>query len=265
MSDKLLQTQSHIRIHIICIRHSVNVTVICCSSLYTQHLLHVCPSLLCGSSWGFFHCFFFFYPVKRVFFFPINPQIEGLRTEDVVHCTDCKAHWGNVIVILGYIKTIWFDLNTHNDNLYIILLSFNIHFLNVSTFIPFLCMFKKCWTKVTAVDISLMGKNKKKARRKERGKESCNKKWMELCQCGDVEQRDTADCKKERSAKTTTHTYNCLDKTILVLILILETQLLLDYRTSTSIKWSGSPAGCKWWSRTGSLWKLLCLFHFVKG
>ena len=34
-------------------------------------------------------------------------QIEGLRTEDVVHCTDCKAHWGNVFVILGYINTIW--------------------------------------------------------------------------------------------------------------------------------------------------------------
>ena len=28
--------------------------------------------------------------------------IEGLRKEDVVHCTDCKAHWGNVIVIWGF-------------------------------------------------------------------------------------------------------------------------------------------------------------------
>ena len=33
-------------------------------------------------------------------------RIEGLRTEDVVHFTDCKAHWGNVIVILGYINKI---------------------------------------------------------------------------------------------------------------------------------------------------------------
>ena len=31
--------------------------------------------------------------------------------EDVVHCTDCKAHWGYVIVILHYrakIDGIWF-------------------------------------------------------------------------------------------------------------------------------------------------------------
>lgn len=27
--------------------------------------------------------------------------IAGLRTEDVAHCTDCKARRGNVIVILG--------------------------------------------------------------------------------------------------------------------------------------------------------------------
>ena len=35
--------------------------------------------------------------------------MEGLRTEDV-HCTDCRAHWVNVIVMLDYkIKLIWFD------------------------------------------------------------------------------------------------------------------------------------------------------------
>ena len=64
------------------------------------------------------YIFFFFYPVKG-FFFSINvkfflTRIEGLRTEDVVHCTDCKAHWGNVIVILGYINKIdliWFKLH----------------------------------------------------------------------------------------------------------------------------------------------------------
>ena len=33
-------------------------------------------------------------------------RTEGLRTEDVVHCTACKAQWGNVIVILGYINKI---------------------------------------------------------------------------------------------------------------------------------------------------------------
>ena len=30
--------------------------------------------------------------------------LEGLRKEDVVHCTDWKAHLGNVIVILGYMN-----------------------------------------------------------------------------------------------------------------------------------------------------------------
>ena len=35
--------------------------------------------------------------------------LEGLRTEDVIHCTDCKALLGNVIAILGYINKI--DLN----------------------------------------------------------------------------------------------------------------------------------------------------------
>ena len=38
--------------------------------------------------------------------------IEDVRTEDVVHCRDCKAHWGNVIVFLSYIyiQLIWFDI-----------------------------------------------------------------------------------------------------------------------------------------------------------
>ena len=49
---------------------------------------------------------FLFFPVKRVFFLTWN---ESLRTEDVLYCTDCKAHWGNVIVILGYMNKT--DLN----------------------------------------------------------------------------------------------------------------------------------------------------------
>ena len=28
-------------------------------------------------------------------------KITGLRTEDIIHCPDCKHHWGNVIVILA--------------------------------------------------------------------------------------------------------------------------------------------------------------------
>ena len=38
--------------------------------------------------------------------------MEGLRTEDAVHCTDYKAHWGNVILIFGFINKIiliWFN------------------------------------------------------------------------------------------------------------------------------------------------------------
>ena len=100
------------------IRHSVNVTCklwffalfctcdICCMS--------VCPGRGIPPLWLFLRFLpSFFYPVKRVIFFHQHgkfflTQIQGLRTEDVVHCTDCKAHWLNVIVILGYINK--FDL-----------------------------------------------------------------------------------------------------------------------------------------------------------
>lgn len=49
------------------------------------------------------------FPVKRFFLSRNN----SLRTEDVIHSPDCKAHWGNVVVIWGYIdKTdlIWLSL-----------------------------------------------------------------------------------------------------------------------------------------------------------
>ena len=59
----------------------------------------------------------FFTPLFKVFFSHYGKffitRIEGLKTQDVIHCTDCKAHWGNVIVILGcidQIDLIWFDL-----------------------------------------------------------------------------------------------------------------------------------------------------------
>ena len=41
--------------------------------------------------------------------------VEGLRTKAVLHCTDCKTHWGEVIVILGFVNKmyifilIWFE------------------------------------------------------------------------------------------------------------------------------------------------------------
>ena len=45
---------------------------------------------------------FFFH--QHVKFFPT--RIVGVRAEDVVHCADCKAHGGNVILILSYINKI---------------------------------------------------------------------------------------------------------------------------------------------------------------
>lgn len=33
-------------------------------------------------------------PCKTVLFFCFNTLIEGLRGENVVHCTDCEAHRG---------------------------------------------------------------------------------------------------------------------------------------------------------------------------
>ena len=69
---------------------------------------------LCGSSLGFFHLLFLtllkgFFSQHGKFFLT---WIDGLRTEDVFHYTDCKVHWGTVIVISGciHIKLIWFDL-----------------------------------------------------------------------------------------------------------------------------------------------------------
>ena len=58
---------------------------------------------LCGSSWGFFHCLF---PPLNFFFLDMASfsSLESRVTHDVVPCTDRKAHWGIVIVILGYIK-----------------------------------------------------------------------------------------------------------------------------------------------------------------
>ncbi len=66
-------------------------TVQCWSVLYTRHLLPVCLS--CD----------FFPPLKRFFGKVSLIRIEGLRTEGVVCCTDCKAPWGK-FVILSYMN-----------------------------------------------------------------------------------------------------------------------------------------------------------------
>ena len=84
--------------HTMCIRYSVSVICIlpfCCSVLYATPLTCLSVlgegSLLRGSPWGFVN---FFLPVKSILFF--HTGFEGLRTQDVVHYTDCKSHWGNV-------------------------------------------------------------------------------------------------------------------------------------------------------------------------
>ena len=96
-------------LHIICIRHSVNVT---CKLWFFA--LFCTPDINCMSVhpgrgipplWLFlrFLPLFFFTLLKGSFFQVFFTRIEGLRTEDVVHCTKCKAHWGNVI----YIVKLW--------------------------------------------------------------------------------------------------------------------------------------------------------------
>ena len=50
-----------------------------------------------------------FLPLQILFFFSqqVFPHLCHLRTDDVVHFTVCKVHWGNVIVILGSIKNVF--------------------------------------------------------------------------------------------------------------------------------------------------------------
>ena len=77
-----------------------------------QHLMHVCQSVDRDHSSVALPevSFFFFFPINSVFVSAFLSWIKGLRTEDVVHC---KAHWGSVIVIWGFInKMIWIDLQS---------------------------------------------------------------------------------------------------------------------------------------------------------
>ena len=103
-----------------CIRLSINVTcklwfvALFCLSWKRD------PSSVALSEVSFF---LFFTLLKRSFhqhgkFF--LTRVECLRTENVVHCTDCKAHWGNVIAIFIYINKTdliwsWFDLQLNAD------------------------------------------------------------------------------------------------------------------------------------------------------
>ena len=87
---KAFQTVRHIVYAVMSLR---------CSIIYTQHLLHVSPSMERDS------CSFSLPEVSSVFPHVKGVQIEGLTTESVICCTDCKAPWDK-FVILGYINKI---------------------------------------------------------------------------------------------------------------------------------------------------------------
>ena len=90
--------------------------MICCSFLYSVRPGRGIPPL-----WLFlrFLPFFFFFTLLKGFFSPFfsphqrDPHLNrGSKDGGCCCCTDLKAHWGNVIVILGYINKIdliWFD------------------------------------------------------------------------------------------------------------------------------------------------------------
>ena len=87
--------------NIICIRYHVNTACklrFCCSLLYMRLLLHVGPSWAKDPSFMKLLPSFFLFKSFFNIFFSIN------MTSFVAHCTDCKAHWGNVIVILGFMN-----------------------------------------------------------------------------------------------------------------------------------------------------------------
>ena len=102
-----------------CIRFSVDVTcklwivaIFCTHNIYC---MSVCPGRVIPTLWLFLRFLPFVFFLLKGFFFHQNvkfflTQIEGLRTEYVVYCTDCKAHWDNVIVILSKIKSNQFYL-----------------------------------------------------------------------------------------------------------------------------------------------------------
>ena len=94
--------------HINCIRYRVNANCklwFCCFVLFMWHLLHVCPCWEGDPSsaalpevsciFSLFKVFLYLYMV-----FPHTKESKD-RGFNVVHSTDCKAHWGNVIWILA--------------------------------------------------------------------------------------------------------------------------------------------------------------------
>lgn len=82
-------------------KHLKNLSTFPSTSTIHPHceLCELFPSLI------LFSCFLHFQLTMCVYSFRLS---RGLKTEDNIHCTDCKAHCGNVIVILGYIDKILF-------------------------------------------------------------------------------------------------------------------------------------------------------------
>ena len=114
---------THFTYIIICVRLSVSATCklwFCCPVLYMQHLKHVCPSrerdrssvALCEIS-SIFSLLFNGREQGKFFL----SQFKGLMFKDVVHCTDCKARWGNVVIAV-WVKLIRFELTlAHQRNI----------------------------------------------------------------------------------------------------------------------------------------------------
>ena len=103
---------SFIVIHCHSIIHC-NCTICLCWLFCTCdiHCTSVRPGRGIPPLWLFLRFLPHFFPVKGFFvgkFFLTGT--EGLRTEGVTPCTDCKALWGKMcFVTLGYTNKIWFD------------------------------------------------------------------------------------------------------------------------------------------------------------
>lgn len=77
---------------------------------HTLHILTFVSDILpiqlvnCDFVVQFWSCDVYFLSPLRPLLQFFLPPVEGLRTEDVVHC---KAHWGDVIVIFGCVNKMW--------------------------------------------------------------------------------------------------------------------------------------------------------------
>ena len=116
----------------ICQLNLYTMIFLLCSVLYVGQLLHICPSWESDISYVAppeVSSIFFFLPLLKVSLSlslslsnPFSAQ-QNINN-DVAHCTDCKIHRGNVIMILGYIHKItrvrykWVNVLYNNHHWY---------------------------------------------------------------------------------------------------------------------------------------------------